>query len=103
MTAPNDSEKATPLTDELCKRLRCIDTGVVAWNEAISNAITALHSANERIAALQVELANARRDALTECANLCGSFIRPNGRHTREYATACADLQDAICALAGKQ
>jgi hypothetical protein len=42
------------------------------------------------------------RDAIIkECADLAGSFIRPKGTgyHTQEYATACADVRDALLAL----
>ena len=40
------------------------------------------------------------RATLIKAAEICGSFVRPNGTHTFMYATACADLADHFRALA---
>lgn len=38
-------------------------------------------------------------DTVERCIRFVGSFMNPNGPHTKEYATACADIQDALRAM----
>lgn len=42
------------------------------------------------------------RQIAMQCAIIAGVHINPNGPHTIEYATACADVQDAIKAYVDK-
>lgn len=63
---------------------------------AQAEAIDHLHE--ELDAALSSCPPISRNAVIQECADIAGQFMRPQGPHDRTYATACADIQDAILA-----
>ena len=67
------------------------DAGIALDDFAMEHGRAAAH-------ALSTAHSSGVREGMEKAARMCGSFIRPEGNHTREYATACADLMDAILA-----
>jgi hypothetical protein len=75
-------QEACPVCYRVWWNKRHPNTNIVAADDSV------VFAANRR-----AETAEAQLDHI---ADFCGSFIRPNGPHTQEYAAACADIQDAI-------